>query len=223
MNKDKICNDLTWLTILSMSKGLKFKICNYRGFTLIELSLAIFIFAIGILGVFKLFPMAQLAEREASNKTASVMLAQKHIETIRAIGYTYGNLPDDSDDPGYGLYRSECDAPVYCYHGGAQHKCCIDGHCEHIDSSNGEPYCKHGVCPPWDKEGEDGRHPLKFSDGPHNHGIGSPPFYYQVSIKDHVGLSRKATITVFWESARGVYYQDGGFYDSIAFSTILHK
>lgn len=67
-----------------------------RGFTLIEITIALLVLAIGLLGLLALFPVGFNASRKAGNTTQAAILAQKYVEDLKRVGYTnlITNTPD---------------------------------------------------------------------------------------------------------------------------------
>lgn len=55
-----------------------------RGFTLVEVSLALLVMAVGVLGAFALFPHALSESQRASAETQSSMFAESVFQTLRA-------------------------------------------------------------------------------------------------------------------------------------------
>lgn len=54
-----------------------------RGFTLVEVLVALAIFLAGLVAIVQLFPVSLRAQQEAAYKTAAVLLAQQKVEEIR--------------------------------------------------------------------------------------------------------------------------------------------
>ena len=78
------------------------------GFTLAEIMVAVFIFAIGILAIIGTLPWLLRAEKDAEMSTNAWMFAEKYMGEIRAA--PYGNLSSFNDAsaqnvPGYPVYR----------------------------------------------------------------------------------------------------------------------
>ncbi len=63
-----------------------------RGYSIIEVIVAVAIFAIGIIGILQLFPPAMRASSEASMRAAAALLAQKKAEEIRRDDDQQGSL-----------------------------------------------------------------------------------------------------------------------------------
>jgi uncharacterized protein (TIGR02598 family) len=58
-----------------------------RGFSLIEVILALAILILGLVGVIVLFPVGLRASRQASVLSEETLLAQSHLEEIKTLGY----------------------------------------------------------------------------------------------------------------------------------------
>ena len=58
-----------------------------RGFSLIEVILSLAILILGLVGVILLFPVGFRASRDASLFSEAAVIAQSHLEEIKAIGY----------------------------------------------------------------------------------------------------------------------------------------
>lgn len=54
-----------------------------RGFTLVEILVALAIFLAGLVAIVQLFPVSLRAQQEAAYKTSAVLLAQQKVEEIR--------------------------------------------------------------------------------------------------------------------------------------------
>lgn len=64
-----------------------------KGFTLLEVVIALTIFAIGLVGLLSLFPVAFHSSKRASDLTEATIYAQKKMEELKRDGYD--NLPAD--------------------------------------------------------------------------------------------------------------------------------
>ncbi len=62
-------------------------IINHKGFTLIEITIALLILAIGLVGILTLFPVGFDASGRAAHITEATFLAQAIIEDSRRVGY----------------------------------------------------------------------------------------------------------------------------------------
>lgn len=60
---------------------------NNKGFTLIEITIALLILAIGLVGILALFPVGFDASGRAANITEATFLAQERIEDLKREGY----------------------------------------------------------------------------------------------------------------------------------------
>ncbi|MFH0839678.1 MAG: type II secretion system protein [Candidatus Omnitrophota bacterium] len=60
---------------------------NKKGFTLIEITIALLILAIGIVGILALFPVGFDASGRASSIIEATLLAQELIEDAKRVGY----------------------------------------------------------------------------------------------------------------------------------------
>ena len=81
-----------------------------KGFTLIEITMALMIMAIGLMGLLALFPVGFDASKRAGEVTMSTLLAQEVIEEQKRLGFsTYLGLVAISDgqfsDPAYSNFE----------------------------------------------------------------------------------------------------------------------
>lgn len=60
---------------------------NTKSFTLIEISIAMVIFAVGLLGMLALFPVGFDASKRANDLTVSTILAEEKINEIKTAGF----------------------------------------------------------------------------------------------------------------------------------------
>lgn len=74
-------------TPLEMSKTLTRKAKSLTGFTLIEVTIALLVLAIGLLGILSLFPVGFDASRKAGDVTIATFLAQGKLEDAKVKGY----------------------------------------------------------------------------------------------------------------------------------------
>jgi len=81
--------------------NVKKTLCNGRGFTLVEVLIALAILGIGILGVTVLFPVALRESQRASGSTVAALYADSIIADYRARGYRGLRIPVEGDDPEY--------------------------------------------------------------------------------------------------------------------------
>jgi prepilin-type N-terminal cleavage/methylation domain-containing protein len=64
---------------------------NKKGFTLLEIILALAILVIGVVGVLVIFPVGLRASKRGGDFTMATILAQRQMETIRRVGHAiYG-------------------------------------------------------------------------------------------------------------------------------------
>ena len=63
------------------------QLINKSGFTLIEITLALLILAVGLVGILTLFPVGFDASVRAANITKATFLAQEKIEDAKVAGY----------------------------------------------------------------------------------------------------------------------------------------
>lgn len=61
---------------------------KHSGFTLIEITIALLILAVGLVGILTLFPVGFKAVVEACNLTTATFLAQAVIEDVKKVGYS---------------------------------------------------------------------------------------------------------------------------------------
>ena len=61
--------------------------CNKSAFTLIEVTIALLILAVGLVGILTLFPVGFDASGRAANLTEATFLAQEKIEELKRDGY----------------------------------------------------------------------------------------------------------------------------------------
>jgi prepilin-type N-terminal cleavage/methylation domain-containing protein len=73
---------------------MEFKILqrNIKGFTLIELVIAILVFAIGIMGVAKMQSESVRANSYSMQLTEAVNIAQDHLENLRGLAFTHTSM-----------------------------------------------------------------------------------------------------------------------------------
>ena len=74
-----------------------------KGFTIIELLIAVSVLSIGILGVASMQVMAIQGNHTASNITEATVLAQDRLEELKALAYDDTNLQDTDFDGDGGL------------------------------------------------------------------------------------------------------------------------
>ena len=86
---------------------------NQKGFTLIEILIAITVFTIGILGVGVMQISAIKGNSLASGLTEAITLAQDKMEEFRALGYNDLALTDTGGDGAIGLRNPLPPAPAY--------------------------------------------------------------------------------------------------------------
>ena len=60
---------------------------NKRGFSLLELIIAIAVLAVGLVGVLQIFPIGLMASQRAGIMTKAAFLAQNKIEDIKLAGF----------------------------------------------------------------------------------------------------------------------------------------
>lgn len=67
---------------------------NKSGFTLIEITIALLILTVGLVGILTLFPVGFDAAGRAGNITIATFLAQKRIVELKLVGYDTGVVHD---------------------------------------------------------------------------------------------------------------------------------
>ena len=65
---------------------------NKYGFTLIEITVALLVVAIGLVGILTLFPVGFDAAGMAGHSTVATFLAQEKLEDCKVVGYSVGRL-----------------------------------------------------------------------------------------------------------------------------------
>jgi len=74
-----------------------------RGFTLIEITIALLVLAIGLVGILSLFPVGFDAAGRSMHTTTATMLAQRLIEDCKVQGYDEVNKDQTGYGHGYGM------------------------------------------------------------------------------------------------------------------------
>ncbi len=86
---------------------------SLRGFTLIEILIALTILGVGLVAVMGYLPVALDASKKAADLTISALIAKKHIEEIRAASFDDITAADAYDTGG--LYLDDTDYGGFSY------------------------------------------------------------------------------------------------------------
>jgi type IV pilus modification protein PilV len=86
---------------------MEFKILqrNIKGFTLIELVIAILVFAIGIMGVAKMQSESVRANSYSMQLTEAVNIAQDHLENLRGLAFSHTSMSTSAHSTSSPVFR----------------------------------------------------------------------------------------------------------------------
>ena len=83
-----------------------------RGFTLLEVVIALAIFAVGLVGLLSLFPVSFQVSKRASDLTEATIYAQEKIEDLKRQGYDNITVGSQTNQPISGTTRFTYDLVI---------------------------------------------------------------------------------------------------------------